>query len=98
IFQRQTPITHEASTRPSAQPEDDTSVNVVHDYSSLADSTNDAENVVDIEQSNSEADTKILYVEEVQGEEVSHIVALKERDVELDKVQARSDPCKTLNS
>ncbi|GJT06085.1 retrovirus-related pol polyprotein from transposon TNT 1-94 [Tanacetum coccineum] len=37
IFQRQTPTTEEASTRPSAQPQDDTSTNIVHDSPSLAD-------------------------------------------------------------
>nr|GEY83589.1 hypothetical protein [Tanacetum cinerariifolium] len=44
----------DASTRPSAQPWDDTSANVVYDTFSPVDSTNDAENVVDMEQSNNE--------------------------------------------
>nr|GEW65715.1 hypothetical protein [Tanacetum cinerariifolium] len=37
IFQRQTPVTQDASTRSFAQPRDDTSVNVVHDTPSPAD-------------------------------------------------------------
>ncbi|GKG06707.1 hypothetical protein Tco_0329676, partial [Tanacetum coccineum] len=39
-------VTQDAYTGPSTQPQDDTSTNVVHDSSSPADSTNDAENVV----------------------------------------------------
>ncbi|GJY74740.1 hypothetical protein Tco_0479171 [Tanacetum coccineum] len=62
------------------------------------DSTNDAENVAVMEQSNNEADTEILNVEEVQGEEVSHTVALEERTGKLDEVQAGSDPSKTPES
>ncbi|GKA45151.1 integrase, catalytic region, zinc finger, CCHC-type containing protein [Tanacetum coccineum] len=51
---RRTPVTQDVSTGPSAQPQDDTSVNVVHDTSSPADSTNDAETTADMEQSNNE--------------------------------------------
>nr|GEW18384.1 hypothetical protein [Tanacetum cinerariifolium] len=40
--------------RPSTQPQDDTSANVVHDTSSLADSTNDANTAADMEQSTNE--------------------------------------------
>nr|GEU99324.1 hypothetical protein [Tanacetum cinerariifolium] len=54
--ERLTPATQDATTRPSAQPQDDTSTNVVPDTSYLVDST-------------SKADTEILYVEEEQGEE-----------------------------
>nr|GFD08855.1 hypothetical protein [Tanacetum cinerariifolium] len=54
--------------------------------------TNDADNAGDMELSTSKADTEILNVDEQHGEEVSHTVALKERTVELDKGQARSDP------
>ncbi|GKF13586.1 hypothetical protein Tco_0055048 [Tanacetum coccineum] len=81
IFQRQTPVTQDASTRPSAQPQDDTSVNVVQDTLFLANSTNDAETAADMEQSTSKADTEILYVEEERGEEVSNTVALEEMKV-----------------
>ncbi|GKF79475.1 hypothetical protein Tco_0235043, partial [Tanacetum coccineum] len=47
----------DASTGPSTQPQDDTSANVVYDTSSSADSTNDFDNVADIELSTSKADT-----------------------------------------
>ncbi|GKC71367.1 hypothetical protein Tco_1117250, partial [Tanacetum coccineum] len=87
-----------ASTRPSAQPQDDTSVNVVKDTLSPVNSTNDAETNADMEQSTSKADTKILYVEEERGEEVSNMVALEEKAVELDEGQAGSDLGKTLKS
>ncbi|GJS10063.1 hypothetical protein Tco_0366859 [Tanacetum coccineum] len=70
----------------------DTSVNVDYDTSSPADSTNDADNVADMELSTSKADTEILNVDEEHGEEVSHTVALEERTVELDEGQAGSDP------
>ncbi|GJX57558.1 hypothetical protein Tco_0287455 [Tanacetum coccineum] len=80
------------------QPKDDTSANVVHDTSSLADSTNDAKTVVDMEQSNSETDTEILNVEEEQGKEVSNTVALEETTIELDEGQARSNPGDTEKS
>ncbi|GJV20370.1 hypothetical protein Tco_1369390 [Tanacetum coccineum] len=56
------------------QPHDDTSANVVYDTPSLA----DAETGADSEKSNSEADTKILNVDEEQGEDVSNMVALEE--------------------
>ncbi|GJS68258.1 hypothetical protein Tco_0682823 [Tanacetum coccineum] len=72
IFQRQTPATQDSSTRPFAQPQDDTSANV--------------------------ADTEIFNNDEEHGEEVSHTVALEERNVELDEGQARSDPAKTPES
>ncbi|GKD00199.1 hypothetical protein Tco_1170473 [Tanacetum coccineum] len=52
--------TEEASTGPSAQPEDDTSANVVRDTPSPA----DAETGVDTEKSHSEVDTEILDVAE----------------------------------
>ncbi|GJU51234.1 hypothetical protein Tco_1220789 [Tanacetum coccineum] len=73
---------------------DDTSVNVVHDTLSPA----DAEIGADLEKSNSEMNTEILYVEEEQGEDVSNTVALEERMVELDEGQAGLDPRKTPES
>ncbi|GJU20057.1 retrovirus-related pol polyprotein from transposon TNT 1-94 [Tanacetum coccineum] len=91
---RQTPVTEEAVTGPSAQPEDDTSANIVRDTSS----SSDAETCVDLELSVSEADTKVLLVEDEQGEDISHIVALDERIVDIDEGQARSDRGKTLKS
>ncbi|GJW82477.1 hypothetical protein Tco_0146452 [Tanacetum coccineum] len=50
------------------------------------------------EKSNSVADTETLNVVEEQGDEVSNMVALEERTVELDEGYARSDPGKTLES
>nr|GEY86548.1 retrotransposon protein, putative, unclassified [Tanacetum cinerariifolium] len=80
--------------KPSAQPQDDTSANVVRDTSSPA----DAKTCADTEKSNSEADTEILNVDDERGEEVSNTVALEERTVELDEGQAGSDPGKTPES
>ncbi|GJS81963.1 hypothetical protein Tco_0748504 [Tanacetum coccineum] len=89
-----TPITQDASTEPSTQPQDDTSANVVRDTPSPI----DAKTGVDMEKSNSEGDTKILNVLEEQGEDVSNMVALEERTIELDEGQAGSDPGKTHKS
>nr|GEW91501.1 hypothetical protein [Tanacetum cinerariifolium] len=94
IFQRRTPATHEASTGPYAQPQDDTFANMVCDTPSLANAKTDA----DIKKTNHEADTKILNVGEEQGEDVSNMVALEERTMELNKGQVGSDPGKTLES
>nr|GEW35021.1 histone deacetylase 14 [Tanacetum cinerariifolium] len=91
-------VTQDASTVPSTQPQDDTSMNVAHDTLSPADSTNDAETAADMEQSNSKSDTKILNVVEEQGEEVSNMVTLEERTVEFDEGQDGSDPGKTPES
>nr|GEW18889.1 retrovirus-related Pol polyprotein from transposon TNT 1-94 [Tanacetum cinerariifolium] len=88
IFQRWTLVTQDASTRPSAQPQNDTSANMVHDTSSPTDSTNDVETVADMEQSTSKADSEILNVDEEHDEEVSNTMVLEERNVELDEGQA----------
>ncbi|GKB23359.1 hypothetical protein Tco_0862760 [Tanacetum coccineum] len=95
---RRTPVTPDASTRPSAQPHDDTSADVVHDTSSPVDSPNDAENAADMQQSNSKNDTKILNDVEEQVEEVSNMVALEERNFEFNEGHAGSGPGKTLES
>ncbi|GKB01486.1 hypothetical protein Tco_0829530 [Tanacetum coccineum] len=58
----------------------------------------DAETGADTEKSNSECDTEILNVAEEQVEDVSNMVALEERIVELDEGQARSNPGKTPES
>ncbi|GJZ83138.1 hypothetical protein Tco_0648311 [Tanacetum coccineum] len=92
IFQRQTLVTQDASTRPSTQPQDDISAKVVHDTSSPVDSTNDVDIVAYMGQSNSKNDTEILNVKEERRKEVSNMVALEERAVELDEGQAGSDP------
>ncbi|GJX39835.1 hypothetical protein Tco_0253138 [Tanacetum coccineum] len=94
IFQRRTPVTQDASTGPSTQPQDDTSANVVCDTPSHA----DAETGADTEKSNSVADTEILNVGEKQGGDVSNTVALEQRTVELDEGQTRLDPGKTPES
>nr|GEV64068.1 hypothetical protein [Tanacetum cinerariifolium] len=73
--------------QPSVVPQDDTSANVVHDTPSPADAETDA----DTNKSNIGADTEILDVDEEQGNDVSHTVALEERIVELDNGQAGSD-------
>ncbi|GJT51112.1 hypothetical protein Tco_0977269 [Tanacetum coccineum] len=94
IFQRRTLVTEKASTGPYAQPQDDTSTNVVRDTPSPA----YAETGADTEKSNSEGDTEILNVDEERDENVSNTVALEERTVELDEGQAGSDPGNTLES
>nr|GEW54607.1 hypothetical protein [Tanacetum cinerariifolium] len=67
IFQRRTRVTHDVSTGPYTQSQDDTSANVVHDTLSPVDSTNDAETAADMEQFNNETDTEILNIVEEQG-------------------------------
>ncbi|GJS18099.1 retrovirus-related pol polyprotein from transposon TNT 1-94 [Tanacetum coccineum] len=94
IFQRRTPITQDASTGPSAQPQDDTSTNMVRDTPSPT----AVETGADTEKSTSKADTEIFNDDEEHGEEVSHTVALEERTVELEEGQARSNPGKTPKS
>nr|GEW19201.1 hypothetical protein [Tanacetum cinerariifolium] len=94
IFQRRTPITEEASIRPSAQPQDDTSVNVVCETPSPI----DAETGADTDKVISEGDTEILNIGEEQGEDVDNQGYLEEQTVILDEGQARSDPGKTLES
>ncbi|GKE72793.1 hypothetical protein Tco_1534834 [Tanacetum coccineum] len=56
IFQRRNPATEEASTGPSAQPQDDTSANIVRDTPSPT----DVETGADTEKTNSGSDTEIL--------------------------------------
>ncbi|GKC74001.1 hypothetical protein Tco_1119884 [Tanacetum coccineum] len=85
VFHKRTLATEDASTRPSAQPEDDTSTNIVRDTSS----STDAKTGPDTDKMNSEGDTEILNVGEEQGED--NKVDLEEKTVELDEGQARSD-------
>ncbi|GKE79018.1 hypothetical protein Tco_1545138, partial [Tanacetum coccineum] len=94
ILQRRTLVTEEASTGPLVQLEDDTSANIVHDNPSPP----DTEIGVEVEMSDSEGDTEILNVGEEKGEDVSNIVDLEERTVELDEGHAGSDPGNTLES
>ncbi|GJS22353.1 hypothetical protein Tco_0450985 [Tanacetum coccineum] len=88
------PVTQDAPTGPSIQPHDDTSANMVSDTPSPV----DAETRADTEKSNNEGDTKILNVDEERGENISNMVTLEERTVELDEGQAGSDPSKTPES
>ncbi|GJV76369.1 hypothetical protein Tco_1507953 [Tanacetum coccineum] len=94
IFQRRTPATDEASTRPSAQPQDDTSVNIVRD----SPSPTDAETGADTDRTNSGGDTKILHIGEEQGDDMANVVNLEEKTAEIDEGQAGSDPGKTPES
>ncbi|GKD38044.1 hypothetical protein Tco_1258251 [Tanacetum coccineum] len=91
---RWTPVTQDASTGPSTQPQDDTSANMVHDTLSPA----DTETGADTKKSNSVAGTEILNVGEEQGEDVSNTVALEERTIELDEGKAGSEPGKRPES
>nr|GEW19210.1 hypothetical protein [Tanacetum cinerariifolium] len=98
VSDEHTPVTQDAFTGRSVQPQDHTSVNVVQDTSSPIDSTNDAESAADMEQSNSTANTENLYVEEERDKEVSNTVALEERTIKLDEGQAGLDPGKMPES
>ncbi|GJW00638.1 retrovirus-related pol polyprotein from transposon TNT 1-94 [Tanacetum coccineum] len=96
IFQRWIPATQDVTTGPSAQPKDDTSANMVRESPSPA----DAETCAAMELSVSVADTKILIVGEElpQGGEVSKMVTLEERTVDVDEGQAGSNPGKSAES
>ncbi|GKB74634.1 retrovirus-related pol polyprotein from transposon TNT 1-94 [Tanacetum coccineum] len=94
IFQRRIPVTYEASTRPSAQPKDDTSANVVRDTPSPT----NAETGARTDKTNNEGDTEILNIGEEQGEDVADKVNLEEKTTEIDEGQAGSDPGKILES
>ncbi|GJW58437.1 hypothetical protein Tco_0105168, partial [Tanacetum coccineum] len=88
------PATKEASTRPSAQPQDDASANIVYD--SL--SPTDAETGADTDKTNSGGDTEILQIGEELGKDVTNVVDQEEKTDEINKGQAGSDPGKTLES
>ncbi|GJV63235.1 hypothetical protein Tco_1474063 [Tanacetum coccineum] len=94
ILQRRTPTTDEASTRPSAQPLDDTSVNIIRDSPSSA----DAETGTISDKKSSGGDTEIVQITEELGEDVEKQENVKEKTVELDQDQAGSDPGETLES
>ncbi|GKB29950.1 hypothetical protein Tco_0869351 [Tanacetum coccineum] len=84
----------QASTRPSAQPQDDASANIVRNSPSLA----DAETGADTDKTNSGGNTKILQIGEEQGEDVANVVDQEEKTVEINEGQAGSDPGKTPES
>nr|GEY36602.1 reverse transcriptase domain-containing protein [Tanacetum cinerariifolium] len=94
ILQRQTPSTEEESTGPSVQPQDDASVNIVHESLSPV----DAKTGADTDKTNSGGDTKILKIDEDQGKDVDNQVNLEEKTVEVNQGQARSDPEEPLSS
>ncbi|GKE32412.1 hypothetical protein Tco_1451734, partial [Tanacetum coccineum] len=93
IFQRRTPAIEEASTGPSAQPQDDTSANIVGDSPSPA----NAETGADTDRTNSGGDTKILQFSGEQGDDVTELVNLEDKTTEIDEGQAGSEPGKTLS-
>ncbi|GKB48873.1 hypothetical protein Tco_0899626 [Tanacetum coccineum] len=88
IFQRRTPATEEASTGPSAQPQDDTSANIVRDSPSPSNAiTGD-----DTDKINSGGDTEIIPFGDERGDDVANVVNLEERTAKFDEDQAGSDP------
>ncbi|GKC83730.1 hypothetical protein Tco_1139447 [Tanacetum coccineum] len=91
---RHTPTTEDISTGPFAQPQDDTSMNIVRETPSPV----DAETGADMDKVISEGDTEILNFGEEQGEDMDNQVNLEEKTAKLDEGQAGSDPGKTLES
>nr|GEV70470.1 putative reverse transcriptase domain-containing protein [Tanacetum cinerariifolium] len=85
----------EASTGPSAQAQDDTSVNIVRDSPSPTDAETEG---VASEKTNSRSDTVILQFDEEQGKDVDDQVKLKEKTDKLDQGQGGSDPSRTPES
>ncbi|GJW05631.1 hypothetical protein Tco_1568054 [Tanacetum coccineum] len=83
-----------AQSLPFAQPQDDTSANIIRESPSPADAKTGANS----EKTNSEAGTEVLKINEEKGEELSNTVALEEKTVELDEGWAGSDPGKTPES
>ncbi|GJX98536.1 hypothetical protein Tco_0355555 [Tanacetum coccineum] len=81
-------VTEEASTGPSAQPEDDASANITLDTPSPT----DAETGVDTDKTNSEGDTEILNIGGEQGEDVANKEDLEGKTAEINEGQAGSDP------
>ncbi|GJT60795.1 hypothetical protein Tco_1004328 [Tanacetum coccineum] len=93
ILQRHT-LTTEEATRPSAQPLDDTSANIIYDSPSPADAGISARS----DKTSSGGDTKIVQSTKELGEDVKKQENVKEKMVELDQDQDGSDPGKTLES
>ncbi|GKA53698.1 retrovirus-related pol polyprotein from transposon TNT 1-94 [Tanacetum coccineum] len=81
IFQRRTPSIKEASTRPSAQAQDDTSANIICDSPSPA----DAKTCAKSDKTNNGGDTEILQITKELGEDV-------DQQVFMDEDQAGPDP------
>ncbi|GKE45029.1 hypothetical protein Tco_1472313 [Tanacetum coccineum] len=91
IFQRRTPATKEASTGPSAQPQDGTSANIIRDSPSSA----NAEIGARSDKENSRGDTEIFQITKDLGEDVDKLENIEEKTMELDQDQAGSDPGET---
>ncbi|GKC38295.1 hypothetical protein Tco_1050679 [Tanacetum coccineum] len=91
IFQKRTPATKEASTRPSAQPQEYTSANIVHE----SPSPEDAEIGADTDRTNSGGDTKILQIGDEQGDDVTEVVNLEDKTAKIDEGHVGSDLGKT---
>ncbi|GJT89014.1 hypothetical protein Tco_1070731 [Tanacetum coccineum] len=72
--------TEEASTGPYAQPQDDTSANILHDSPPA-----DAETRVESDKINSGGDIEILRISKELGEDVTNKVILEEKTTELDQ-------------
>ncbi|GJW72979.1 hypothetical protein Tco_0132349, partial [Tanacetum coccineum] len=89
-----TPATEEASTRPSTQPQDDTSANIVCDTPSPA----DAKTGADTDMTNYGGDTEILQIGDDQGDDVTEEVNLEDKTATIDEDQAGSDPGETHKS
>ncbi|GKF46390.1 hypothetical protein Tco_0136192, partial [Tanacetum coccineum] len=94
ILQRRTPTTDEASTGPSKQPLDDTSVNIIRDSSSLADTETSARS----DKTSSGGDTEIVQITEELGKDAEKQENVEEKKLELGQDQAGSDPGETLES
>nr|GEX09437.1 hypothetical protein [Tanacetum cinerariifolium] len=94
LLQRHTPATKEASTGPSAQSEDDTSVNIVRDTLSCT----DAKTGADTDKTSNEGYTEILNISGEQGEDIANKVDLEEKTVEIDEGHDGSDLGKTPKS
>nr|GEY03126.1 hypothetical protein [Tanacetum cinerariifolium] len=94
IFQSRTLAAKDASTGPSAQPQDDTSANVVHDTPAPA----YAETGADTDKVISKGDIEILNISKEQREDMDDQGYLEEQISILDEDQARSDLGKTLES
>ncbi|GKB69774.1 hypothetical protein Tco_0931186 [Tanacetum coccineum] len=75
------PSLKEASTGPYAQPQDDTSANIVRDSPSPV----DAETGADTYKTNSGGDTKIMQFGDEHGDEIANVVNIEERIAEIDE-------------
>ncbi|GJY12748.1 hypothetical protein Tco_0382057, partial [Tanacetum coccineum] len=89
--------THDATTIPSSQPQDDTSEKVVQETSSPIDSTSVAAKDTNSERTNSDTGTEVRKGDEEQGDEASTKVALEEKTTNIDEDQTGSELGKTTN-